>query len=253
MPAASYLGGMIGSAVLNALRPGGARGGDRHARLRRRLARRLAPWSAFSLLGVVCFGVAGHRLRARHPELDSAPAWVNAVFLPLIFISGVFYSADSLPGVLKAMAEALPLKHLIDGLSAAIVGGGEPTRSRRSRWSAAGRWPGCCWRCATSAGSDERRRRVAVKLHRHLGERTRLPVLAHQTENRHVAPLGAVYMPGAEHALLDEAEALEGGDGARVARACERGGADQAQAAECEAEDQGLRLTVGAGAPVRAP
>jgi ABC-2 type transport system permease protein len=50
---------------------------------------------------------------------------VNAVFLPLIFISGVFYSADDLPGVLKGIAEALPLKHLIDGLSAGIVGGGE--------------------------------------------------------------------------------------------------------------------------------
>ena len=61
------------------------------------------------------------------PNVDSGPAWVNAVFLPLIFISGVFYSSDSLPGVLKAVAEALPLKHLIDGLSAAIVGGGGDT------------------------------------------------------------------------------------------------------------------------------
>ena len=46
------------------------------------------------------------------------------MFLPVIFISGVFYSADDLPEALKAVAEALPLKHLIDGLSAAIVGGG---------------------------------------------------------------------------------------------------------------------------------
>ena len=42
----------------------------------------------------------------------------------MIFISGVFYSADDLPDALKAVAEALPLKHLIDGLSEAIVGGG---------------------------------------------------------------------------------------------------------------------------------
>ena len=42
----------------------------------------------------------------------------------MIFISGVFYSADDLPDALKVVAEALPLKHLIDGLSEAIVGGG---------------------------------------------------------------------------------------------------------------------------------
>ena len=58
------------------------------------------------------------------PNEDAAPAYTNAVFLPLIFISGVFYSADDLPEALKAIAEVLPLKHLIDGLSEAIVGGG---------------------------------------------------------------------------------------------------------------------------------
>ena len=66
---------------------------------------------------------------------------MNAVFLPLIFISGVFYSSDSLPGVLKAVAEALPLKHLVDGLSAGIVGGGEDTLLAAAvvgGWTAAG-------------------------------------------------------------------------------------------------------------------
>jgi len=48
---------------------------------------------------------------------------VNAVFLPAIFISGVFYSSDSLPPALDAVAQALPLKHVIDGMSGAIVTG----------------------------------------------------------------------------------------------------------------------------------
>jgi ABC-2 type transport system permease protein len=48
---------------------------------------------------------------------------VNAVFLPVIFISGVFYSSDSLPPVLEAVASVLPLKWVIDGLSGAIVTG----------------------------------------------------------------------------------------------------------------------------------
>ena len=78
----------------------------------------------FTALGVVCFAALGIAFSHAIPNEDAAPAYTNAVFLPTIFISGVFYSSDDLPDVLKAIAEALPLKHLIDGLSEAIVGGG---------------------------------------------------------------------------------------------------------------------------------
>ena len=67
---------------------------------------------------------SGSPSRTRSPTRTRAPAYTNAVFLPTIFISGVFYSSDDLPEALKAIAEVLPLKHLIDGLSEAIVGGG---------------------------------------------------------------------------------------------------------------------------------
>ena len=80
--------------------------------------------AGFTLLGVVCFASLGVAFAHLIPNEEAAPAYTNAVFLPLIFISGVFYSAEDLPEALKAIAEALPLKHLIDGLSAAIVGGG---------------------------------------------------------------------------------------------------------------------------------
>jgi ABC-2 type transport system permease protein len=78
----------------------------------------------FVALGVVCFAALGVAFAHAIPNFESAPAYVNAVFLPVIFISGVFYDADNTPRFLKGIAEALPLKHLIDGLSAAIVGGG---------------------------------------------------------------------------------------------------------------------------------
>ena len=81
----------------------------------------------FTLLGVICFAALGVAFSHAIPNEESAPAYTNAIFLPLIFISGVFYSADDLPQALKAVAEALPLKHLIDGLSAGIVGGGGDT------------------------------------------------------------------------------------------------------------------------------
>ena len=38
---------------------------------------------------------------------------MNAIYLPLAFISGSFFSSDAFPAVLRAIAEALPLVHFI--------------------------------------------------------------------------------------------------------------------------------------------
>jgi len=123
MPAGAYLAGLVGSAALNAF-------------LQVALVVAIGAlvygveWPRDPLLlvlltglGVVCFAALGVAFAHVIPNEDAAPAYTNAVFLPLIFISGVFYSANGLPPALEAVAEALPLKHLIDGLSAAIVGG----------------------------------------------------------------------------------------------------------------------------------
>ncbi len=83
-------------------------------------------WTAlvvYVVIGVVCFASLGVALSHAIPNFDSAPAYVNAVFLPTIFISGVFYDAGDVPEFLRVIAEALPLKHLIDGLSGAMVDG----------------------------------------------------------------------------------------------------------------------------------
>jgi ABC-2 type transport system permease protein len=123
MPPGAYLAGLIGSAAVNALLQVAlvvvignvAYGVD---------------WPSeplllvlFTGLGVVCFAALGIAFSHAIPNEDAAPAYTNAVFLPLIFISGVFYSAEELPEALETVAEILPLKHLIDGLSEAIVGG----------------------------------------------------------------------------------------------------------------------------------
>ncbi len=77
----------------------------------------------FVVLGVVCFASLGVALSHVIPNNESAPAYVNAIFLPLIIVSGVFYDAADVPSFLAGVAEALPLTHLIDGLSAAMVTG----------------------------------------------------------------------------------------------------------------------------------
>ena len=74
-------------------------------------------------VGVLCFAALGVALSHAIPNFDSAPAYVNAIFLPVIVVSGVFYDADNAPAFLSDIAQVLPLTHLIDGLSAAMVSG----------------------------------------------------------------------------------------------------------------------------------
>jgi ABC-2 type transport system permease protein len=124
LPSGAYLGGLAASAVTNTVLQvaiitlaGKALFG--------------IPWPRdwpelilFVAAGVVCFASLGVALSHAIPNFDSAPAYVNARFLPTIFISGVFYDATDAPAFLRDIAEALPLKHVIDGLSGAMVTGG---------------------------------------------------------------------------------------------------------------------------------
>jgi ABC-2 type transport system permease protein len=77
----------------------------------------------FVVVGVVCLASLGVAFSHAIPNFDSAPAYVNAVFLPVIFISGVFFDPKHAPTFLRDIAQVLPLKHLIDGLSGAMVTG----------------------------------------------------------------------------------------------------------------------------------
>ncbi len=77
----------------------------------------------FAVAGVVCFASLGVAFSHAIPNFEATSAYVNAVFLPVILISGVFYDAAHAPGFLKGIAQGLPLTHLIDGLSGAMVKG----------------------------------------------------------------------------------------------------------------------------------
>jgi len=77
----------------------------------------------FVVTGVVCLASLGVAWSHVIPNFDAAPAYVNIVFLPTIFISGVFYDVDNIPAFLRDIAQALPLTHIIDGLSGALVTG----------------------------------------------------------------------------------------------------------------------------------
>jgi ABC-2 type transport system permease protein len=123
LPPLAYFGGVIGNAVANAVI---------QVAVVLVLGHILydVPWpqdwlalGVFVLLGVVALGSLGIALSHAIPNLDAAAAYVNAVFLPLIFISGTFYDPDHLPDALETIARALPLTPVIDGLYGAIVSG----------------------------------------------------------------------------------------------------------------------------------
>jgi ABC-2 type transport system permease protein len=85
-----------------------------------------AHWEAlivFVLAGVVCFAGLGVAFAHAIPNFESTAAYVNAVFLPVVAVSFYAFDSHSAPGFVRTIAEALPLKPLIDGLSAALVAG----------------------------------------------------------------------------------------------------------------------------------
>jgi len=123
MPPIAYFGGVIASAVANAIVQVTLIVVIGHVLYSVSWPHDYLELVVFVVLGVVAFGSLGIAFAHVIPNFDSAAAYVNAVFLPLIFISGVFYSTKSLPLVFKAIAVSLPLKHVIDGLHGAIVTG----------------------------------------------------------------------------------------------------------------------------------
>jgi ABC-2 type transport system permease protein len=77
----------------------------------------------FVIAGVVCFAALGVAFAHLIPNFESTAAYVNAVFLPVVFVSFYVFDSTSAPGFLRTIADALPLKPLIEGLSAAMLGG----------------------------------------------------------------------------------------------------------------------------------
>jgi ABC-2 type transport system permease protein len=74
---------------------------------------RLVSLALAILFGAAAFAAVGVALTTVIRSADGASAVINAVFLPMTFISGSFFSPESFPDVLQLVAEILPLKHFI--------------------------------------------------------------------------------------------------------------------------------------------
>jgi ABC-2 type transport system permease protein len=121
LPTSAYLAGLAGNAIANAFLQVAIVLVVGHVLLGVSWPGDWFALAVFVCAGVICFALLGIALSHAIPNPESAPAYVNAVFLPQILIAGVFYDADEAPNIIHDIAQALPLTHLVDGLSGAIV------------------------------------------------------------------------------------------------------------------------------------
>lgn len=87
------------------------------------LAHSLTSLVAVVLLGAGSFAALGIGLTALIRSAEGSSAVVNALYLPLSFISGAFFSEDAFPQFLQTLAALLPLSHLIELTRAVMVSG----------------------------------------------------------------------------------------------------------------------------------
>jgi ABC-2 type transport system permease protein len=81
---------------------------------------------AFAILvGAAAFAALGITITALVRTAEGSSAIVNAIYLPMAFISGVFFSTEEMPAFLQAISEVLPLTYFLDLIRATFVPGEE--------------------------------------------------------------------------------------------------------------------------------
>lgn len=83
--------------------------------------------AAVLLVGAAVFAALGLALTGVVRSSEGASAVVNAIYLPMVFISGVFFAVDAMPAFLQAIAQISPLTYLLDLVRDLYVDGGNPS------------------------------------------------------------------------------------------------------------------------------
>ena len=74
------------------------------------------------LVGAGCFAAIGLAVSGIVPNEDAGPPIVNAVILPLLFLSGVFFTTEGAPEWVVWVGRIFPVKHLVDAMRASYLG-----------------------------------------------------------------------------------------------------------------------------------
>lgn len=73
------------------------------------------------LLGAAAFAALGIAVTTVVRTAEGSSAVVNAIYLPMAFISGVFFSTAEMPAFLEAISEVLPLTYFLDLIRASFM------------------------------------------------------------------------------------------------------------------------------------
>ena len=76
----------------------------------------------FALLGAGLMGVLGLLAGLWSDKFDQMALFQNFIVMPMTFLSGVFYSIHSLPGVWQAISQVNPFFYMIDGFRFGFFG-----------------------------------------------------------------------------------------------------------------------------------
>jgi ABC-2 type transport system permease protein len=74
------------------------------------------------LVGVVTYAALGLAVTVIIPNADAAPAVINGIYFPIVFISGVFYPLSN-GSVLTRIADFFPIRHMITAMVSAFETG----------------------------------------------------------------------------------------------------------------------------------
>lgn len=86
-------------------------------------ARHIPGFALTAVVGVITFCVLGYAFSTAIANEDAAQPMVQAVMLPLYFISGIFIAPTNLPSWLRNIAKVFPVQHLAHGLQYAFQPG----------------------------------------------------------------------------------------------------------------------------------
>lgn len=78
--------------------------------------------AAYAFLGTMMLSALGLAAGIWSEKFDHIAAVTNFIVMPLTFLSGTFYSIESLPGLWQTIAHYNPFYYMIDGFRAGFIG-----------------------------------------------------------------------------------------------------------------------------------
>jgi ABC-2 type transport system permease protein len=82
---------------------------------------RIPAFATAILLGAAAFAALGIAITTAVRTAEGSSAVVNAIYLPMAFISGVFFSTEDMPAFLEAISEVLPLTYFLELIRASFL------------------------------------------------------------------------------------------------------------------------------------